>query len=279
MIDLSLIIVSRNVAGLLDRCLESAKQDTLWRRGRMELMVIDNYSRDGTVEWLRRKHPEARLVVNTRNYGFAAAANQGLRASLGAYPVVLNPDTVILKGSLSALLDYARRNPEAGIIGPRVLNPDGSLQPSRRRFPTYSNILFARKSPLSKLAPQNPWTRWNLMAEVDSRKAQTVEALAGVCLLLNRRMLDRIGLFDEGFFMYLEDIDLCYRARRAGWRTDFIPEAGIIHRWGASSDQEKKIMEQHHRRSLYRFFCKHYRPGPLQKAYLWAGLITHSLTS
>lgn len=279
MLDLSLIIVSRNVSGLLDRCLASAKADPLWRQGRMELVVVDNGSQDGSLSMLRDRHPEARVLVNPANRGFAAAANQGIKASVGVWPVVLNPDTVVIDGALSRLLEHAIKNPGVGIIGPRVLNPNGSLQPSRRRFPTYGNILFARKSPLYRILPDNPWSRSYLMADRDPGSVQEVEALAGVCLLLNRRMLEITGLFDECFFMYLEDIDLCYRARLAGWRVDYVPEARIYHCWGASSRQERAAMEQHHRRSMFRYFCKHHRPGPIQKAYLWAGLTVHSLTA
>lgn len=277
--DLSLIIVSRNVSGMLDRCLASAKADPLWLRGRMELIVVDNDSRDGSLSMLRQRHPEARVLENLANTGFAAAANRGIRASGGACPAVLNPDTVLLEGALSRLLEHSRKNPGTGIIGPKVLNPDGSLQPSRRRFPTYGNIIFARKSPLYRMLPDNPWSRRYLMADRDAGSVQGVEALAGVCLLLNRRMLEKTGLFDEGFFMYLEDIDLCYRARLAGWSVDYVPEARIYHCWGASSRQERAAMEQHHRRSMFRYFCKHHRPGPVQKAYLWAGLTVHSLTA
>lgn len=276
--DLSLIIVSRNVAGLLDGCLSSAKRDPLWRRGGMELIVVDNDSGDGSREMVRARHPEARLLANGRNLGFAAAANQGIRTASGTWPVVLNPDVALEEKTLTTLMGHAQNSIRTGIVGPKVLNPDGSLQPSRRRFPTYGNILFARKSPLYRLMPENPWSRGYLMADRCAGSIQAVEALAGVCLLLNRGMLEEIGLFDEGFFMYLEDIDLCYRARLAGWRVEYLPEARIRHHWGASSRQERATSEQHHRRSMFRYFCKHHRPGPLQKAYLWAGLTVHSLS-
>lgn len=279
MCDLSLVIVSRNVSRLLDRCLASAKADPGWLRGRMELIVVDNDSQDDSLPMLKHRHPEVRVLANPMNAGFAAAANQGISASTGTYPVVLNPDTVLVDGALSRLFEHAVGNPGTGVIGPRVLNPDGSLQPSRRRFPTYGNILFARKSPLYRILPGNPWSRRYLMADRDPGSVQGVEALAGVCLLLNRRMLDKIGLFDERFFMYLEDIDLCYRARLAGWGVDYVPEAAVYHCWGASSRQERAAMEQHHRRSMFRYFCKHHRPGLIQKIYLWAGLTIHSLAA
>lgn len=277
MCDLSLIIVSRNVSYHLDLCLTSAKRDPLWQRGRMELIVVDNDSRDGTLPMLKLKHPDVKLLANRKNRGFATAANQGIRASRGIYPTVVNPDTILVEGALTSLLEHAQRNPEAGVVGPMVLNPDGSLQPSRRRFPSYVNIIFARKSPLYRMLPENPWSKRYLMADRDADSVQQVEALAGVCLLLSRRMLEEIGLFDEEYFMYLEDIDLCLRARMGGWRVDYVPQARIIHHWGASTIKERAAMEQHHRRSMFRYFCKHHRPSPLQKAYLWAGLIIHSL--
>ncbi len=270
--DLSLIIVSRNVSALLDRCLASAKRDPLWRKGRMELLVVDNASGDGTAEMVRRRHPEARLIANRRNTGFAAACNQGLRASRGEFPAVLNADTVVLDGALTRLWGHARENPGTGIAGPGVLNPDGSPQPTQRRFPNYTNILFSRKSPISRYFPDNPWTRRCLEGP-----RLPDGFLHGVCYILNRRMLDGLGLFDEGYFMYMEDVDLCYRARSAGWGIELVPEARIVHYWGRSTVQEKRAMDQHHRRALYRYFCKHFRPNFLQRIYLWAGLTAHSL--
>ena len=273
----SLIIVSRNVAPYLDRCLSSAAHDPLWRRGQMEAVVVDNASSDATLAMLREKHPRANVVANRDNRGFAAACNQGIRASSGTYPIVLNPDTVVGDGTLSALVRFAADSPGAGIVGPMVVNPDGSLQPSRRRFPSYSSILFARKSPLAAMMPEHPLARRYVMADVDGSMVQEVEALAGACLLLRREMLQGTGLFDERYFMYLEDIDLCYRAHREGWTVTYLPTARVVHYWGLSTVQEQRAMEQHHRRSMYLFFLKHHRPNQLQRLYLMAALAVHSL--
>lgn len=277
MYDLSLIIVSRNVAGLLDRCLESVKQQGLWVRGGLEVLVVDNNSRDDTVAMVRRKHPRVRLVANGRNLGFGAAANQGLALARGRYLAVLNSDTELFPGALDILLDYARRNPQAGVVGPQVLGTDGSIQPTRRELPDFGNILFARKSPLHRLLPRHPLSRKYLMVDSDPEQTQQVPALGGVCLLINRALWEQIGGFDEHFFMYLEDIDLCLRAWQAGWTVDYVPRAKVRHRWGASACQERRAMEQYHRRSLYQYFLKHYQPNIFQKIYLYLALTVHSI--
>lgn len=277
MIELSVIIVSRNVSPLLDRCLISVKKQELWARRSMEILVVDNASHDGSLAMVKRKHPQVRLIANAENRGFAAAANQGLTLARGKFLAVLNSDTEVSAGAFDILVDYARRNPHAGIIGPQVLGLDGSIQPTRRDLPNFTNILFARKSPLHRFLPSHPLARRYLMADGDPGQIQQVPALAGVCLLLSRVLWDRIGGFDEGFFMYLEDIDLCLRAWQAGWTVDYVPQARVRHWWGASACQERRAMEQRHRRSLYRYFLKHHQPNTFQRLYLYLALTVHWL--
>ncbi|MDO9390447.1 MAG: glycosyltransferase family 2 protein [bacterium] len=273
-IDISLIIVNRNVGELLSRCLDSIKTAGGIR---CEVIVVDNASTDGSQAMLARKYPEAKLIGNSQNLGFAAACNQGLSQASGKYPVLLNPDTMIDPDCLKYQFNFMESNPKAGLAGPKVLNPDGSLQPTIRAIPGYFNILFSRKSPITAIWPGNPGASRYMLRGLPDDKPSQVPALAGVCLILRREMLGQAGLLDERYFMYLEDIDLCLTASKNGWRVFYVPQARLIHHWGKSSEQEKDRMEEEHRRSMYLFFEKHHKPNILQKLYLKTALKAHRI--
>jgi len=273
-IDISLIIVNRNVGELLSRCLDSIKAAGGIR---CEAIVVDNASTDGSQAMLARKYPDAKLIANSQNLGFAAACNIGIKAAAGKYPVLLNPDTLVDPGCLKNLFNFMESNPKAGLAGPKVHNSDGSLQPTTRAIPGYLNILFARKSLITAIWPGNPGASKYMLRDLPKDRPSQVPALAGVCLILRREMLEQTGLLDERYFMYLEDIDLCLTASKNGWQVFYVPQAQILHHWGKSSEQEKSRMEEEHRRSLYLFFEKNHRPNMLQKAYLKAALQAHKI--
>lgn len=277
MTELSVTIVNRNVRELLRQCLQSIRSQWPWPDKGLELIVVDNASGDGSAETISADLPDIKIIKNDENRGFGRACNQGLAVSSGRYVMILNPDTVIRKGLFQSLIEFMDRTPQAGLAGPKVLNEDGSLQPTYRRFPTYTNILFARKSPLSAILPGNPGTKRYLQGELTLDQPRKVEALGGVCLILRKEMLKEVGYFDENIFMYLEDTDLCYRAHLKGWESWVVPQAELIHYWGKSTEQEKKQMAQEHRRSVYYYFEKHYAPSFIQKAYLRAGLYIHKI--
>jgi len=273
-ISISLIIVNRNVGELLSRCLNSIRTTGDLSH---EVIVVDNASSDGSPAMLSREHPEARLITNPKNLGFAAACNIGIKASSGKYPVLLNPDTLVGPGCLKSLFDFMESNPKAGLAGPKVLNPDGSLQPTIRAIPGYVNILFARKSPITSIWPGNPGAASYMLRGLPDDQPSAVPALAGVCLILRREMLEQTGALDERYFMYLEDIDLCLNASQKGWQTFYVPQARLIHYWGKSSEQEKARMDEEHRRSMYLFFKKNHRPNMPQMIYLKAALYLHKM--
>jgi GT2 family glycosyltransferase len=273
-IDISLIIVNRNVGELLSHCLDSIRAASDINH---EVIVVDNASSDGSQALLARKYSEVKLVINSQNLGFAAACNIGIRASSGKYPVLLNPDTLLDPGCLKKLYDFMDANSKTGIAGPRVMNTDGTVQPTCRVIPDYSNIIFARKSPITALWPGNPGASRYMLQGLPEDKSSPGPALAGVCLILRREMLEQTGLLDERYFMYLEDIDLCLRASQKGWQVVYVPKARLIHHWGKSSEQDKAKMNEEHRRSMYIFFEKNHRPNILQKIYLKAALGMHKL--
>ena len=273
-LDISLIIVNRNVGKLLYQCLDSIKNS---KGISYEVIIVDNASSDGSQTLLAQKYPEAKLIANSQNLGFAAACNIGIKAAAGKYPVLLNPDTLIEPDCLKDLFEFMESNPKAGLAGPKVYSPDGSLQPTIRVIPGYLNILFSRKSPIAVIWPGNPGTSRYILRSLPKDKPSQVPALAGVCLILRREMLEQIGLLDERYFMYLEDIDLCLSASQKGWQAFYVPQARLMHHWGKSSEQDKARMNEEHRRSMYLFFEKNHRPNPLQKIYLKMGLVSHKL--
>lgn len=225
----------------------------------LEILIIDNASGDGSAELLRQGLPRLRLIENPENWGFARAANQATRETTAPFLLLLNPDVRAHPGALRALLDYARDHPRAGIMGPRLRWPDGRVQYSCRRFPTPWAALF-RGTPLAKIFRNNRFSRNYLMADWDHTTPRTVDWLAGAVLLLRRAAVEALGGFDEGFFMYCEDVDLCYRAGQAGWEVHYVPPAVFQHSVGKSSDHAQAAMIRHHHESMYRYWKKHLKP-------------------
>jgi GT2 family glycosyltransferase len=201
-----------------------------------EIIVIDNCSRDGSAEMVRNAFPAAKLIVNDKNLGFAAANNQGLRQAAGRYLLLLNSDALLLPGSLEHVWETAESNPQAGMIGCRVLNSNRSLQISCGRFPDFAGFLAAALM-LPALLPKcfflcyEDLTWWAHDAECD------VQVLKGCFILVRARALQEVGLLDEDFWLYGEETDWCYRMRRAGWGVRFTPCAEIIHHGGSSTAQ------------------------------------------
>jgi GT2 family glycosyltransferase len=228
-----------------------------------EVLVLDNASQDGSVQMIEKEFPAVRLLVSECNLGFAKGHNQLARHARGRYLLILNPDTVVTLGALTRLVRFADSHPEAGIVGPKLLNPDGSLQYSCRRFPNPVAAIF-RNTPLGRLFPQNRYTRDYLMLDWDHNSVREVDWVSGAAMLVRREGFMQLGGFDEQFFIYVEDVDLCYRAWQAGWKVLYYPEAVIIHAIGRSTDlvANKMIITFH--QSMYKFYKKHYaRKTPL----------------
>jgi GT2 family glycosyltransferase len=247
-----IIIVTWNTADLIEDCLASifASPPT----SPFEVWVVDNASTDGSSRMVRERFPQVHLVRNSENVGFARANNQAIKQSAGQYVLLLNPDTLVAPGTLQTLLDFLERHPQAGAVGPRTLNPDGSLQVSAHRQPTLSRELW-RLFHLDNLAPHAEYRRskWN------TSEAQQVEVLKGACLLLRREVLEQVGLLDEDYFMYSEEVDLCYRVRRAGWRLFWVPESDIVHLGAQSTKQVPGEMFLNLYRGKIKYFRKHHR--------------------
>lgn len=255
---LSICIVNWNTKSDLEQALSSVVQADSDLP--VEVIVLDNASTDGSAEMVEARFPAARLIRSEENLGFARGYNRAAAAAGGRYLLLLNPDTVTRPAALRALVAFLRSHPDAGAAGPRLLNRDGSLQYSCRRFPRPLAALF-RNTPLGRLFPRNRYTREYLMTDWDHEVARPVDWISGAAMCLPREVWDQVGGFDEGFFMYAEDMDWCLRARRAGWGIFYVPQAIVMHCVGRSSDQVPVRMVIQFHRSMVRFYLKHHAPG------------------
>jgi len=253
---LSVIIVSWNTKELLRRCLQSLKPEV--SAIDHEVFVVDNASADGSSDMVARDHPWVQLIVNDSNRGFAAANNQALKSAHGDRVLLLNPDTEVQPEAIRYLLDFLADHPKAGIVAPKLLNSDGTVQRSCRQFPTFLGMLYELLG-LSRLFPDNPRFREYKMLDWDHDYERQVDQPEGACLLLRREVIEQVGLLDEGFFMLFEEVDWCYRIKQAGWEIWFTPGAQVVHHYGQSIKQVKTRMILSSHRGLYRFWRKHYR--------------------
>lgn len=260
--DVAVVITNYNTREHLRACLTSVFADHP-----SAVVVADNGSTDGSVEMVARDFPAAVLSVDPSNPGFGAAANRGIALTSTPHVLLLNSDTTIHRGALLALADYLARHPRAAIVGPRLANPDGSLQPSCRSFPT-PLVTVIENSPARTLLRRLPMLReW--YPETSSHKlARRVPWVNGAALAIRRRAFDAVHGFDESFFMYSEEIDLCYRLRRAGWETHFAPVTDVVHVGGASTRQYQSAMLAQLFLSSIEFYRRHHSGLRLAQAVL-----------
>jgi GT2 family glycosyltransferase len=264
-------VVNWNTKDELAACLESV----LGQEGvKHEIIVVDNGSADGSAEMVRTHFPQVHLVANDDNRGFARAQNQALQSSKGRYVLMLNPDARIMEpDALARLVAFGDAEPHIGIIGLRILNPNGSLQFSARRFPTLGAGLF-RNTFLGRVFPKNKYVKDYLMTDWSHDEVRDVDWVSGAALTVRREAMEQIGLLDERFFMYCEDVDFCFRAHEKGWRVCYFPGATVTHRIAASSDLAQVRMIYQFHRSMRLFFGKHYaRTWPIHtRLFAYAGL-------
>jgi GT2 family glycosyltransferase len=229
----SIVIVNWKTPVLLAKCLNSLKADRDYRS--FEIWVVDNASGDESVAMLARDFPSVKVIANADNKGFSKACNQVIPICAGEFILLLNPDTEVLNSGVSDLADFLATHPEAGAVGPKVLNPDGTLQLAcRRAFPDPAASFF-RLTYLSRIFPNNPvFGRYNF-SYADPDLLLEVDALSGSCMMVTRQVVERIGLLDEDIFMFGEDIDWCWRIKQAQWKVFYNPIAVVIHVHGAAS--------------------------------------------
>jgi GT2 family glycosyltransferase len=229
----SIVVVNWKTPKLTAEALRSILQDP--QSGSFEIWVVDNNSGDGSVEMFQRDFPEVNTIANADNVGFGRACNQVIPMCTGEHVLLVNPDTFASKGAVSTLLDYMDKHPECGAVGPRVNNPDGSLQLScRRSFPDLGASFF-RLTYLSLIFPKHPLVAKYNLTYADPKDVLEVDALSGAFMMVRKNAIDQVGLLDEDIFMFGEDIDWCWRVKQAGWTVIYEPAAVVYHYHGASS--------------------------------------------
>jgi hypothetical protein len=258
-IDLTVVIVNWNVRDLLRRCLQSIEAEASQAVGgfALEIVVVDNASTDGSVEMVRAEFPHVRLIANDKNRGFTVANNQGLALGQGRYLLLLNPDTEVTGGALATMVRSMDGHPEIGALGPQLRYPDGSLQSSRRRFPTFATALV-ESTVVQEWWGDNRVLRRYYMADTPDDAIQSVDWLVGACLLVRRQAYEQVGGLDEDFFMYSEEMDWCRRIKDAGWLVVYLPTATVVHHEGRSSEQVIPARHIHFQSSKVRYFRKHH---------------------
>ncbi len=285
----SVVIVNYNVRDLLRQSLRSVARSLSGIPS--EVIVVDNNSVDGSVGMLAEEFPDITVIANRSNIGFSAANNQGMRRAAGKYLFILNPDTIVEEETIQVLIDFMDTHPDAGAVGCRILNPDGTFAlESRRSFPTPA-VAFYRMTGLSRIFPRSKtFGRYNLTF-LSEHRTTTVDALSGSCMFLRNAALTgteeadtgrgKAGLFDEDFFMYGEDLDLCYRIQKAGWLIYYTPDTQIIHYKGESTKKGDLRYVRLFYGAMVRFAQKHLSEA-YPKIFLWilhlAVIVRGSLT-
>jgi N-acetylglucosaminyl-diphospho-decaprenol L-rhamnosyltransferase len=272
-VDCSVVIVNYRTDERLAECLASLEKTA--GDAALEVLVVDN-SRTLAPGGFRERFPRVTLVENPANVGFARAANQGLRLARGRHLLALNPDTVVHEGALPTLIRYLDAHPRTGAVGPRLLESDGRLQYSCRRFPGYLTIFFGRYGVLTRFLPWNAVSRRYLYLDWDHKSAREVDWLSGACLMVRREVIERVGPFDEGYFLFVEDMDWCRRIRDAGFTIAYVPDAVVTHHIGVSRGPVPAWVVWARHRGMLRYVRKHFRPSWLLHAVVAAALWTRA---
>jgi GT2 family glycosyltransferase len=259
--DLSIIVVNYNAKQYLEACLASIQETASGLR--YELLVADNGSRDGSVEALRGRFPWVTWVLNEGNVGYARANNQGLEVARGRYLLLLNNDTIVLPSALARMIAFLEERPKAGIVGCKVLNPDGTVQGTARSFPGVMNALFGRHTLLTRAFPENRFYRRYILSRDEGPEGpMEVDWVSAACLLARREVYQDVGPLDEDFPLYFVDTDWCRRAKARGWQVWYDPGAEIVHhehKGGTRASRRQVIrMTMLMHTAAYRYFCKYH---------------------
>ncbi len=262
MLDLSIIIVNYRSGGLVKTCLRGILRSNL--KCAYETIVVDNDSRDDSVDQIKQHFPGVRLIESKSNRGLAAGNNLGIRAAQGRYLLIINPDIALFPGEIERLIDFMDRHDRVALAGPKLINPDGSIQTSCYRFPEPLVPLY-RRTPLGKLWFAKKTLHRYLLTEMDRTKTRPVDWVLGACMLVRKSAVDQVGVMDERYFLYFEDVDWCRRFWAAGFQVVFFADSKLIHyhrRLSAESPGLSGIFTaatRIHIQSGLRYFLKYWR--------------------
>ena len=255
--DLSVVLLSYNTRDFTEGALRTVLEASAGLS--VEVLVVDNASRDGSADMIAAKFPQVDLIRNPRNVGFSAGNNVALRRVRGRYVLLLNTDTIVRRDTLRRMVEFMDAHPEAGAVGCKILNPDGTLQlDSRRGLPTPMTS-FCKMSGLSRIFPKSRRLAHYNMTYLDPDEIHEVEVLSGSCMMVRKEAMDQVGLLDEDYFMYGEDIDWCYRLGAAGWKIYYLPTTEIIHFRGESGRSDPLRILYHKSKAMSIFVSKHMR--------------------
>jgi len=251
---LSIIIVSWNVLELLSSCLASIERG----RGslKIELIVVDSASADGTSQMVAKRFPWVNLIACSENVGFPRGNNLGMAAANGRYLLLLNPDTELVGDALQTMVAYLDTHPQVGLLGPQLLNSDGSVQSSRRRFPTMTTAFF-ESTWLQPIAPNSILDSY-YMRDVADDETAVADWVMGACMMLRREVMAQVGGMDEAYFMYSEELDYCRRIKEEGHQIIYLPTAQVVHHFGKSSEQAVTTRHINFNRAKLRYFRKYH---------------------
>lgn len=249
----SALIVSYNVKSLLLKCLEAfyAHADIP-----VEAVVVDNASTDGSAAAVATEFPKAVVLAQSRNLGFGRANNVGLERCQGRFVLLLNPDVTMNPQAVGRLADFLITRPDAAAVGPRLMYPDGRLDPDARRAFPVPSTLFYRTVGLSRLFPKSKVFGRHNMGHLPETDVHEMDAGTAACLMVRMAALDRIGFFDPRYFMFGEDLDLCYRLKLGGWKVFYVPTAKARHRIKPESQQQRMSLDRH--RAMWTYHFKHH---------------------
>lgn len=273
MVDLSVVIVNWNAKDFLLDCIQTIVDQTL--QYSFEVIVVDNASSDGSAEAVRKRFPSVQIICNESNVGFAKANNIGIKRSTGGYICLVNSDIKLVHGCLDMMCDYMRKHPEVGLLGPQILNKDLSIQHSCSELPSLRSTLMHALA-LDKLFPRLRFFRTRFMNDFDYRSPRNVEVLSGCLLMARRDALEVVGLLDERFFFYKEDVDWSKRFNDAHWQVMFYPEPKAIHFGGGSSSLAPTRFRIEMERANLKYWQKHHS-WLAQKLMIAFGLIHYWL--
>jgi len=247
-------IVNYNTKDFLDKCLSSIYRfDSKYD---FKVIVIDNNSDDGSVKMVRNNYPYVKLVVNSKNIGYTAAANQAIKQTDSDFLILLNSDTEVFEGSIDRIIEYLKNNTKVGVVGPKTIDSSGNAHLSCRRFPSFKEA--AMHVLVGIFWPRNPYTRRYKMMDFDHNKEVKIDWVSGACMGLRREALDEVGLFDERYYMYVEDLDLCKRMWNAGWEVRYFPGATVVHYIGGSTKGTGVKLFYQQQKSVFRYFLKNH---------------------
>lgn len=266
---LTILIVTWNSWGDLKRCLESIRASGA---GEVEVLVFDNGSIDGTAEKVRLQFPEVRLEQSPVNLGLPPAVNRGLRAARGEYVMLLDVDTEVKPGTPSRLLDFLRQRPDIALVAPRIYTPEGAIEPSARNLPSAMSGMFGRQSILTRLFPDNPFSRRYLVPQnLVSTEPFRIEQVSAACMFMRRSLVDEVGPWDEEYRCYWVDSDWCAQIKRAGKTVYCVPDVGIVHHENNRAGKKKSTWRiRHFHIGAYRFYRKYHSLGAFDPRALFA---------